>query len=721
MFQFLQKASAQTGAKLTIVLFIAGLSYLVLVGSAHALTAPSGLATSTITTTAITVTWTETADSENLFEFGKSTDGTTFTTTSLASGGTYTGATSTVFSSLTANTTYWFRIGAGNGSATSSLAAIGPTYTLTTTPTAPTVGTPTVSTLPVTVADDGATTYAVRVASTTWTGFLQPTGVLGASAYWLTYAQAGGGSATTTSGLVANTQYTVGVTGRNGQLTQTSTTTASAVYTLTTTPTTPTVGTPTVSSLPLTLVDSGATTYSVKVASSSWAGYLQANGALGASQAWLSYAGTTEDNVTSTTGLVVNTSYIVTLAGKNGDGVVASSTPATAKYTATNIPSSFSATASAAGFALTWSGDGTKYYVENITAGTNSGLISVANYSFTGSFNCNQPYSFRVRGQNGDETNSDWSSSASSLISCGGGSGGSVASPSATITPVTPSVTPAAPVTPTVPAVPLVEQPVAPVATPGVETLSAVPLAEVQPISISNLESKVAISNVPAVSFQPGAKLQYTYQYQNDAAKKVTVKVVRQLINSAGKVVKSTTASKTLKVGAVLKTNVSETVAKILVPGDYTVKVKVLDNKNKVLDENSFPITVEKLKQKMFIMGEITSNFSDITFDEKMLAKVKSDAVLPVILKLKYSYTNSTEAKQTVKMTRQLLNSDGKVLDVKIGRWVMKVGETDSAAFTQPVAGNLSVGNYVIRVAALDWKTKEVLAENSVGFSVELK
>lgn len=724
MFQFLQKASVKISAKLAIVLFIVGVSYFVSVEYAQAFAAPSSLSTSTVTTAAITVGWTETGDAQTFFEFGKSTNGETYTTTTLASAGTYAGATSTIFSGLTANTQYWFRIGAGDGTTTSTLGVmVGYTWTLTTTPTTPTVGTPTLSSLPLTLTDTGATTYSIDVVSSTFHEYLQANSTLSPTQVWLSYTALGTvANVTSTPGLMANTSYTVVLAGKNGAGTVASSTASGAVYTLTTDPTQPTIGTPTVSSLPVTFVDTGATTYSVKVASSSWTGYLQANGALGASQAWLSYAGTTVSNATTTTGLVVNTSYTVTLAGKNGNGVVASSTASAAKYTATNIPSSFSATASATGFALTWSGDGTKYYVENTTAGTNSGLISVANYSFTGSFNCNQSYSFRVRGQNGDETNSDWSSSASSLISCGGGSGGSAASPSTTITPVTPSIMPVAPVTPTVPVVPLVEQPVAPVVvTPSVKTLSAVPPAEVQLVSISNPESKVIISNVPVVSFQPGVKLQFTYQYQNDATKKVTIKVVRQLINSAGKVVKSTAAFKVLKADATLKTDIKEVMAKNLAPGEYTVKIKVLDTKNKVLDENSFSITVEKLKQKMFVLGEIASNFSDITFDEKTLAKVKSDAVLPVILRLKYNYTNSTEAKQIVKMTRQLLNSEDKVLETKTGKWTMKPGEKDSQTFSQPVAGNLSVGDYVIRVAALDWKTREVLAENSMGFSVELK
>lgn len=150
--------------------------------------------------------------------------------------------------------------------------------------------------------------------------------------------------------------------------------------------------------------------------------------------------------------------------------------------------------------------------------------------------------------------------------------------------------------------------------------------------------------------------------------------------------------------------------------------MKVLDAKSgKVLDQNSFGIEIEKLKYKTFIMGDAASTSSDITFDESYLAKIKSDKKLPVILKLKYGYTNTTETKQTIKMVRQLLNENGKVLSSKIGKWIMVPGEFDSLTFTQSVAGNLSVGDYTIRVAAYDRVINDLIAENSVNFSVELK
>ena len=51
----------------------------------------------------------------------------------------------------------------------------------------------------------------------------------------------------------------------------------------------------------------------------------------------------------------------------------------------------------------------------------------------------------------------------------------------------------------------------------------------------------------------------------------------------------------------------------------------------------------------------------------------------------------------------------------------MKVGEKDTMNINQPVASNLNVGSYTLRLRALDWKTKEVLAENGLNFMVEMR
>ena len=92
-----------------------------------------------------------------------------------------------------------------------------------------------------------------------------------------------------------------------------------------------------------------------------------------------------------------------------------------------------------------------------------------------------------------------------------------------------------------------------------------------------------------------------------------------------------------------------------------------------------------------------------------------------MILKLKYFYANNSGENQTIRMVRELVNSAGKVVSTKSGKWVLKAGEEDSSSLTQPVAGNLGLGSYTVRIRAYDWKTKEMFAENGLGFAVELK
>ncbi len=261
------------------------------------------------------------------------------------------------------------------------------------------------------------------------------------------------------------------------------------------------------------------------------------------------------------------------------------------------------------------------------------------------------------------------------------------------------------------------------VAAPNTPASPSSPTAVNQPAGISNAASKVAIVVPEITSFQPGAALKFSYQYVNNGAKTVLVKILRQLVNSKGKAVITAQALKSLKAGATFKGDVNQKLDAKLPAGDYVSKVKILDAKtNKVLDENSFLVQIQPLKKKMFVLGSVSAALGALTFDQASLDHTKSNAVLPVILKLKYAYTNNTAAKQTLKMVRQLLDSNGKVLDTKTGKLTAKVKEKVNVSFTEPVAGNVAVGTYTIRLRVYDWKNgKEVLAENSLGFSVELK
>ncbi len=128
---------------------------------------------------------------------------------------------------------------------------------------------------------------------------------------------------------------------------------------------------------------------------------------------------------TTISGLSANTQYVFNIwAYDNYTNNTAASTEITG-YTLASTPSSLSGSAASdTSVSLSWSGDATEYYVENTTAGTNSGWISASSYSDTG-LTCETSYTYKVKGRNGDgvETayTSDTSVTTDSCPSTGGG------------------------------------------------------------------------------------------------------------------------------------------------------------------------------------------------------------------------------------------------------------------------------------------------------------
>jgi len=240
------------------------------------------------------------------------------------------------------------------------------------------------------------------------------------------------------------------------------------------------------------------------------------------------------------------------------------------------------------------------------------------------------------------------------------------------------------------------------------------------PPEIKNSESKVIITPPAASSYQPGASLKFNYGYANETNKSVKIKIVRQLLNSKNRVVRSMTSYKVIKAGATFEGKVNESFAKSLSAGEYTEKISIYIG-NKKVDENSFQITVEKLKKKYFILGGELPTPTDIAFDEKTWNKIKSDKVLPVAFKLKYSYTNNATEKKTIRMLREIVDENGKVVNRGYGKWIAGSGKTVFYSYSQNLSDKLSVGNYQLRLRAYDFTTQKLLAENSFGFTVELK
>ncbi len=92
--------------------------------------------------------------------------------------------------------------------------------------------------------------------------------------------------------------------------------------------------------------------------------------------------------------------------------------------------------------------------------------------------------------------------------------------------------------------------------------------------------------------YAPYAKIKFSYAYKNSGEKTKKIKIVRQLLNSKGKVIRTTSANASLKSGASFKRNIAEWTPGPV--GNYTVKIRILDTKNTLITEKIFSYGVVK-------------------------------------------------------------------------------------------------------------------------------
>lgn len=146
--------------------------------------------------------------------YWSTTPGVTTSSTQLSEGGTSVAAFSAALSGLSVNTIYYYRAYAANSLGTGIGSSDVSFYTLANTPSAPTVGNPTASSLDVTIGggdgNPGITTYAIKEAGGQ---FVQAGGTLGASAVYQTAAAWG---TKTVTGLLPTTAYSFTVQAKNG-------------------------------------------------------------------------------------------------------------------------------------------------------------------------------------------------------------------------------------------------------------------------------------------------------------------------------------------------------------------------------------------------------------------------------------------------------------------------------------------------------------------------
>ena len=124
-------------------------------------------------------------------------------------------------------------------------------------------------------------------------------------------------------------------------------------------------------------------------------------------------------------GLSPNVQYTYKVKAKDTLNNESSFSAVSSVYTLANTPASLSLVVdSSSQITASWSANsnpvGTEYYIENTTAGTNSGWTTNLSWVSSG-LNSETIYPFRIKARNGDGLSTGWSESSAQTISLGGG------------------------------------------------------------------------------------------------------------------------------------------------------------------------------------------------------------------------------------------------------------------------------------------------------------
>jgi hypothetical protein len=270
-------------------------------------TAPSGLSATYVSDTEFTLNWTDNSSYEDGFKIERKDNGGAWTQIDTDASSPYTDSTTS------SDNYYEYRIRAYKGSLNSTYDTDATLYY--TTPSAPTIGTPTVNSATAITwkwADNSSYEDSFRVDYVAGTASAtDKDGIAANSTSWQD------------TDLSVNTAYSVHVHSyRIDRGESVASVESSTVYTLANVPGVPTVSHATDSTLKVTIdVNSNPSATEFAIHETGQDKYVQADGTLGDSAAWQTYANWGGSSGTTVTGLSANTAYAFEIKARNGDNI----------------------------------------------------------------------------------------------------------------------------------------------------------------------------------------------------------------------------------------------------------------------------------------------------------------------------------------------------------------------------------------------------------------
>jgi len=255
-------------------------------------------------------------------------------------------------------------------------------------------------------------------------------------------------------------------------------------------------------------------------------------------------------------------------------------------------------------------------------------------------------------------------------------------------------------------------------AAPAAAGASASTQANVAGIQFSGLAEGTVIA--------PGKPIRYGYHYVNSSGKAQSVRLLREMVDAKGKVVKTSKGTATLKAGAALDKSVSEILSKSLKVGAYAVRVTVMDSKGKVLSKQTMSVQVGKVTKPapaapapVAPAPAPAAPSGPVTAGVSFSGIVDGAALAPgQALQFTYSYGNTTNKAQSVAITRELVDADGKTVQHSSGSGTVKAGAAWNANVKDKLPKTLKPGSYSLIVTVKDKKSGETLNENTIFVQV---
>lgn len=204
---------------------------------------------------------------------------------------------------------------------------------------------------------------------------------------------------------------------------------------------------------------------------------------------------------------------------------------------------------------------------------------------------------------------------------------------------------------------------------------------------IHDVQSANTASHGLESAYVAGSVAHFAYAYTNTTAKTQHLTIIREFLTPQGKLIKRYQTAVAVKPKKIFKANIREPLKKTLPPGTYTMRIRILSGKT-TLDSLVIPVVVET--------PEIFP--ADVSSTLLSTKGVKSLYTLGSTISFTYTYTNTTGKRQTIIVSREFINPNGRRLNKSTAILTLKSGAIFKKSVRETLKTTYASGAYTMRI-----------------------